>query len=152
MNVSAKRLLTVAVLTNPLVWFAVTLAVGLACLALGGAVLWMMYRYLRDEWAIPTRPRPVSPLVAEVHFPKGKSLFGVELPKPVTVTTEARRVLIDGEHGLLDEVEARLTPAACAQDEAPVAVRTTRSKAAKARVVSPKPSPAKGRKAKKQAK
>jgi len=124
MKLYAKHFLTAAALTNPLLWMVAALGIALAMVSLGVLVLWGIYRYLRDEWTIPVRPKPVPSIGLQ---PVAPPLFGLVIPKPTPVTPERRLAIIAAERGY----EA---PMACAQAEAPAVVRQ-RPKAAKKVVV-----------------
>lgn len=138
MNVSAKRLLTVAILTNPLSWFIAMLAVGLvvvaiavACVAAGSWVLLVMYRYLRDEWTNPPRKQavpltlstpPMSPM--SERKPVLEPVFGLVIPKPTAVTNEQTRVILAQERDDTEVVETP-TPSSAACAATPTAVRSS---------------------------
>lgn len=154
MTTTAKRLLTVAALTNPLVWFAATLAVAVGCVVLGGLVLYGMGSWLARELGTPPRrtARPVEPQPQATTLPEtwvpvpitvtdpavsgawatsDEPLFGVELPRPTRVTEEQRLAIIAAERG---------EPASCAFDEAPAVERTRKPrKPAVKRKPTPKP-------------
>lgn len=109
MSTKTKCVLTAAVLTNPLVWFAAALAVMLACVGLGVLLLYGIYRWLRHECSIPARPKPVTRIDIALTEPSSgpeadvpldmadPPPFGMKLARPVPVTSEQRDEVIAAE-------------------------------------------------------